>query len=951
MAPCRARSPAPRAPPRWPHRLQRVASADALELRRGGPLSNRCFSPGFGDALSLVPALTREAPEAHDLTRHRYARCPVTLILRRTGPLLAMTMTQTRRRSIVLAALLGLMASCGGGGSGSDIDQPPPVQPVTPAPPDPPIVSGTTLPSDVHWQPPTGATPSQGNYVYLYSEPGEEVGRGGSWLYTDADSTVVWGYYNYQYFINIGDTERQWGAVFGMNALRAGFHGGAGTVGVVSPSIRWSLQGRECATTRGWFVVDALSGDDIELRFKYECFGSTAALRGKVRLKRSESRRGPIPTAPAALWQPPDSANLPASGSYVYFESSQGDYAGRGQSRLYTPQNASLDIISYTSPRRFHQIVAQKPTERFAGNVVGIDGKLTVGYYPGVDRSPYNVSGVGGMEWGLDQRGCGRVNGWMAVDEVVQQEDYILFLVMRFEQRCDLSRATLRGKVVISVLDILPPPGPVSPPPLWEPGVGVVPQTGDFLYLESEVGDTVGRGRTHLYTASNARLLGAPYLNSFHLQAQGDTQWIGDFRAMSSIATLEKGHYARLGPMAAHDPALGGLTWRADGRACAGSSGWVVIDELTRAADGSVSRLDLRFEQRCEGDSGALRGKLRWTAESAGGGLPLPVPDALWQPPPGLVPETGNYLYVESDYLHAIGSGDTVVLTHDNAILGVNFTDPARFRFANFGVYADTGSGSLSFTLGTPAVEGPSTAGFQGNLRDSSFNPAYVDLTWRSLNCTERSAWYSIDAIAFNGDAVDSFEARFGHSCDGTPGMLRGKVRWSAGDVRPPPGPKPIPPGLWQPPDAVLPTVGNYVYLESDYGDDVGNGRTYLFTEPTRQFRTNGSTRPPVLFGLTAVTRDGIDAWTFEFEPMSGQQALQVGFYDGAERRASGNPAVAKMTASHIGSFCNRLSGWWAVDAVTYDPDGYVSAIELRFEHHCERRSAALRGMLRWVRS
>jgi hypothetical protein len=41
------------------------------------------------------------------------------------------------------------------------------------------------------------------------------------------------------------------------------------------------------------------------------------------------------------------------------------------------------------------------------------------------------------------------------------------------------------------------------------------------------------------------------------------------------------------------------------------------------------------------------------------------------------------------------------------------------------------------------------------------------------------------------------------------------------------------------------------------------------------------------------------------------------------------------------------VSGWFVVDSVTYTGTA-VTAIDLRFEQHCENAAAALHGKIRW---
>jgi len=47
------------------------------------------------------------------------------------------------------------------------------------------------------------------------------------------------------------------------------------------------------------------------------------------------------------------------------------------------------------------------------------------------------------------------------------------------------------------------------------------------------------------------------------------------------------------------------------------------------------------------------------------------------------------------------------------------------------------------------------------------------------------------------------------------------------------------------------------------------------------------------------------------------------------------------------GRGCGAVSGWFVVDSVTYTGTA-VTAIDLRFEQHCENAAAALHGKIRW---
>jgi len=81
---------------------------------------------------------------------------------------------------------------------------------------------------------------------------------------------------------------------------------------------------------------------------------------------------------------------------------------------------------------------------------------------------------------------------------------------------------------------------------------------------------------------------------------------------MNSITELEQGYYGTLQRYPFHNPAKGGLSWSGNGRGCNSLSGWFVVDSITYVG-GTLSAIDLRFEQHCDGDTPALNGKVSWS--------------------------------------------------------------------------------------------------------------------------------------------------------------------------------------------------------------------------------------------------------------------------------------------------------------------------------------------------
>jgi len=149
------------------------------------------------------------------------------------------------------------------------------------------------------------------------------------------------------------------------------------------------------------------------------------------------------------------------------------------------------------------------------------------------------------------------------------------------------------------------------------------------------------------------------------------------------------------------------------------------------------------------------------------------------------------------------------------------------------------------------------------------------------------------------------------------------------------------PSGLWQPAAGSTPAAGNYVYLQSEQGDYIGQGQTLTYTPAVAAISVSA-----VCNRLTIVV--GNQTWRGDFQGMSGTVQLQPGYYGNLERYPFHNPAYGGLSWSGGGRGCNTLTGWFVVDGVTYN-SGTLGAIDLRFEQHCEGGAAALHGQIHWT--
>jgi hypothetical protein len=80
---------------------------------------------------------------------------------------------------------------------------------------------------------------------------------------------------------------------------------------------------------------------------------------------------------------------------------------------------------------------------------------------------------------------------------------------------------------------------------------------------------------------------------------------------------------------------------------------------------------------------------------------------------------------------------------------------------------------------------------------------------------------------------------------------------------------------------------------------------------------------------------------------MSSVSELEPGYYGGLQRYPFNNPVKGGLDWSGDGRGCNTETGWFVVDHAEYTLD-QLSAIDLRFEQHCEGGTAALHGQIHW---
>jgi hypothetical protein len=222
----------------------------------------------------------------------------------------------------------------------------------------------------------------------------------------------------------------------------------------------------------------------------------------------------------------------------------------------------------------------------------------------------------GALDWFGEGRGCNELSGSVTIDSVTYTGAPLTAIDLHFEQHCEKGAPALRGTIHWRSDDATKPPRPVSPVPasLWQPAAGTTPATGTYVYLTSEFGDWVGQAGAYTYISPNATINVSGNGGHVAVQVGNSTDsWFADFQVMLGLERLEVGYYPGLHRWPFLNPAKGGLQWSGQGRGCNTLTGWFVVDQVAYT-NGTLTALDLRFEQHCEGGTPALHGKIHWTA-------------------------------------------------------------------------------------------------------------------------------------------------------------------------------------------------------------------------------------------------------------------------------------------------------------------------------------------------
>jgi hypothetical protein len=528
-------------------------------------------------------------------------------------------MTTRARQFLTLLLLTVILAACGGGGGDTNPAPPPATTPPVAAPPATPPVPEPPLAHPIPaglWSPPSGATPSSGNYVYLQSSSGDYVGGGQTLTFTNADSLIDISSTGMLISASVLAGKQYWNGYFRLplpaGVLQAGYFEDLSPYDSASATegeLNWGGQSRGCSGIKGWFAIDKLvlkegAIEAIDVRFEQSCDGVNL-FHGKIHWNKADINLGkvtaPLPV-PAGLWRAP-AGSVSSTRTSMYLD------IGGGYIYSYDQSNAGFRLFN----RDGRLNVNIDGDQKWTGEFVGMHGlpQLTVGYYGNLSHAGFHNPVFSAMSWDGDGNACFALTGWFVIDKVIYSGDKMTELDLRFEQHCEGARVPIHGQLHWRADDATVAPGPRNPPPasLWKPDPAFVAPSGNYVYLVSDAGDYIGQGKTELLTSANSTIKITNYPPAGLRIDVG--AWAGEFAGMNSLSQLQPGYYGDVLVYGYHNETKGGMVWYGNARICNALIGWFVVDSVSYS-QGELSALDIRFEQHCEGGIAAQRGVIHW---------------------------------------------------------------------------------------------------------------------------------------------------------------------------------------------------------------------------------------------------------------------------------------------------------------------------------------------------
>lgn len=509
------------------------------------------------------------------------------------------------------------------------------------------------------------------------------------------------------------------------------------------------------------------------------------------------------------------------------------------------------------------------------------------------------------------------------------------------------------------------------------------------LQFRSEPGDYIGGGERQVWTPDDGTLSvtgGGAHVRAYFRSTDRETYWHLDFAAPVGDQ-LMPGPYPGTTRYPYQSPTAAGLDVDGSGRGCNTSSGEFTVRQLDTDAGGNIERLAIDFEQLCQGSSAPLRGTLRWNAsdpapsfvDGDADGVPDSVDNCDGEPNADQADadrdrvgdacdptfETVS-LHFRSDSDDYIGQGLTRTWFRTNGAFAAEAT-PGDGRV---NITFDGGETDWRLDFVAPAGERLMPGPYQSAARfpGQSVTVPGMSIAGTGRSCSTVRGSFTVRELDTDPNGVvHRLAIDFEQFCSNRIGALRGTVLFHSSDVFPPvvhsdgdgipdtldncdlvDNPDQADTDRDRIGDACDPSSENVsLFFQSDVDDYIGRGVTQTW------YRTEGAftaTTTPFRHIVDLRFDAGGTYWTLNFSTGNGSMgtALTPGTYLNAERHATQSPGSPGLDVGGSGRGCNKLTGEFIVHEFEAVGTTTVTRFSADFVQHCEGRTPALRGSIRY---